>query len=357
MLTLLVWCMAFLVTYFTIPVIRRIAFRFDVLDIPGGRKIHKQVTPLLGGVGVFLGLMAGLFLFACILKFLGQATRPALSIDTIMPILAGGTLILTLGLVEDIWGLSAQARFICQMIVALAMIASGVKIDFLPDTVWGNAGEILLTCIWIVGLTNAYNYLDGLDGLASGSATINLFFFGVILYSVGQYALGLIAVILTAACLGFLPYNLHKTNKIFLGEAGSTFLGFTLSCIAIQGTWAQDNMVRLFIPILVLGVPIFDMIFTTVMRVKEGKVKTIIEWLQYGGKDHFHHYLVDVGLSPWGAVLFIYAITFSLGISAYMVNNDAGIEGFLTLAQATIIFWVIAVLMVVGRHRRTGWQS
>ncbi len=356
MITLLVWCLAFLITYFSIPVIRRVAFRFDVLDIPGGRKIHKQVTPLLGGVGVFLGLMSGIFLFVCDLKLLGYAARPALNIDAIMPILVGGTLILTLGLVEDIWGLSAQARFTCQMLVALAMVASGIKINFLPDTLWGNTIEVLLTCVWIVGLTNAYNYLDGLDGLASGSATINLFFFAVILYSVGQYALGLIAVILTAACLGFLPYNLHKTNKIFLGEAGSTFLGFTLACIAIQGTWAKDDTVRLFIPILILGVPIFDMIFTTVMRVKEGKVKTIIEWLQYGGKDHFHHYLVDVGLSPWGAVLFIYAITGALGISAFMVNNDNGLEGLLTVSQAAIIFCVIAVLMVVGRHRRTGWK-
>jgi len=92
------------------------------------------------------------------------------------------------------------------------------------------------------------------------------------------------------------------------------------------------------------------------MRIKDGKVKTIIEWLQYGGRDHFHHYLVDVGLSPIGAVLFIYAISVSLGISAYMVNNDNGIEGLLTIAQATIIFCVIAVLIVVGRRHRTGWK-
>jgi len=223
MVTLLIWCLSFLVTYFTIPVIRRIAFRFDVLDIPGGRKTHKQVTPLLGGLGVFLGLMSGIFMFALVLKFLGQAVRPALQINTVMPILAGATLILTLGLVEDIWGLSAQARFTCQLLIALAMVACGVKINFLPATLWGNATEIILTCLWIVGLTNAYNYLDGLDGLASGSAAINLFFFAVILYIAGQYALGLVAIILIAACLGFLPYNLHKSNKIFLEMQGPLF--------------------------------------------------------------------------------------------------------------------------------------
>ena len=357
MVTLLVWCAAFLITYFSIPVIRRIAFRFDVLDIPGGRKIHKRVTPLLGGVGVFLGLFAGILIYAFAVKFLGGSARHALNINTIMPVLVGGTLILILGIIEDIWGLSAQARFTCQLFITLGMVISGVRVDFLPGTVWGNAIEVFLTCLWIVGLTNAYNYLDGLDGLASGSAAINLFFFAAILYGMGQYALGLIAVILTAACFGFLPYNLHKTNKIFLGEAGSTFLGFMLACVGIQGTWAQDSTVRLFVPVLILGVPIFDMIFTTVMRIRDGKVKTIIQWLKYSGKDHFHHYLVDVGLPPWGAVIFIYAITASLGISAYMVSNDKSLEGLLTIAQATIIFWVIAVLMVVGRRRRSGWHK
>jgi UDP-GlcNAc:undecaprenyl-phosphate/decaprenyl-phosphate GlcNAc-1-phosphate transferase len=150
---------------------------------------------------------------------------------------------------------------------------------------------------------------------------------------------------------------LHKKNKIFLGEAGSTFLGFALASLALQGSWAQDNIVRLFIPILILGVPIFDMIFTTIMRIKEGKVKNIMEWLQYGGKDHFHHYLVDVGLPPIGAVFFIYAINLSLGISSVMLSNDTVIEGMLSLYQAGIVFGVIATLMVVGKRHRSGWSG
>lgn len=356
MITILVWGLVFLITYFSLPVLRKIAFRFDILDIPGGRKIHKHVTPLLGGIGVFIGLMSGLLVYALLVKYLGGSPRSALNIDTLMPMLVGGTAILVLGLVEDILGVSAQARFLCQLLISVGMIISGVKIDFLPPTFIGNTIEIALTLLWIVGLTNSFNYLDGLDGLASGSAIINSMFFAIILYSMGQYALGLFCVVLTAACAGFLPYNLHKTNKIFLGEAGSTFLGFSLACVGIQGNWAVDSVVRLFIPVLIIGVPIFDMVFTTVMRIKDGKVKTIIEWLQYGGKDHFHHYLVDVGLAPWGAVVFIYAISVSLGVSAYMVSNDNVIEGLLTVSQSTIIFWVIAVLMVVGKRRRTGWH-
>jgi UDP-GlcNAc:undecaprenyl-phosphate GlcNAc-1-phosphate transferase len=144
---------------------------------------------------------------------------------------------------------------------------------------------------------------------------------------------------------------------MFLGDAGSTFIGFILAAIGIVGSWAENNIVRISIPILVLGVPIFDMIFTTFMRIRDGKVKTVLEWLSYSGKDHFHHYLVDLGLRPYTAVIFVYFITASLGISAIMVSNDPAIEAFLTLTQASIIFGVIATLIIVGRRRHDGWSK
>ena len=341
--TIIVWLVSFLVTICCIPLVRKLAFRFDILDYPGGRKIHKEVTPLLGGLCIYLGV---------IIALLSQAP----SLKLISPILVGGTFILILGLWEDIKKLSAQIRFLVQLIITLGMIfVGGLRIEFLPNNFIGNIVEVILTIFWIVGLTNAYNYLDGMDGLAAGSAIINLFFFAVILYNTGQYSLGLLAISLIGGCFAFLPYNLNQKNKIFLGEVGSTFLGFTLACLALQGSWAQDNIVKLFIPILIMGVPIFDMVFTTIVRIKEEKIKTIIEWLQYGGKDHFHHYLVDVGLPPIGAVFFIYSVTISLGISSVMISNDSAIEGFLSLYQAGIVFGVIATLMVVGKRHRSGW--
>lgn len=153
-----------------------------------------------------------------------------------------------------------------------------------------------------------------------------------------------------ASCLGFLPRNFKK-SKIFLGDAGSTFIGFTLAGIAIIGNWAEDNIVRLTVPILILGVPIFDMVFTTIMRIKEKKISTIIEWLKYGGKDHFHHRLIDLGLHPQRALLFIYFINLSFGISAIMVSNEKVIVGLLSILQASIIFAGIAVLMLIGKKR------
>lgn len=336
---------SFLLALIIIPLIRKLAFKFQILDYPGGRKIHKEVTPLLGGLGIFTALITALLLWAPELRSLSA-------------ILIGASLILIIGLIEDIKGLSAQIRIAAQMIITLGIIfIGGLRIEFLPNNLLGNVVEVLLTIFWIVGLTNAYNYLDGLDGLAAGSAVINLFFFSVILYNTGQYSLGLLAISLIGGCLAFLPYNLDKKNKIFLGEAGSTFLGFTLACLGLQGSWASDNIVRLSIPIIILGVPIFDMIFTTIMRVKEEKVKSFTQWLRYGGKDHFHHYLVDVGLSPLGAVFFIYAINLSLGISSIMLSNDTMIEGMLSLYQAAIVFVVIATLMVAGKHHHSGWSD
>jgi len=338
MKTLFAFSISFVITYITLPVLRALAFKLNILDIPTARKIHKVATPLLGGIAVYLGLIIGVaFNFDKLFIFL--------------PLLLGATLILLLGLVNDIKELSAQARFISQLLIALGMVAMGVRISFLPEGAVWDIMEIVITVIWIVGVTNAYNYLDGLDGLAAGSAVVNLLCFGVVLYKTDQYTLGLLAVILMAACLGFLPYNFRK-EKIFLGEAGSTLLGFILAGIALLGNWADNNIVRISIPILILGVPIFDMIFTSVMRIKEGKVKTLLEWLRYGGKDHFHHYLVDMGFHHLGAVIFIYFVTFSLGLSAIMVSNDLAIEAFLTLSQAAIIFGIIAALIVAGKRQR-----
>ncbi len=338
----LAFLISFLVTYLSIPLFIALAFRLNILDLPGGRKIHRIATPILGGAAIYLGLVTGLLFFN--LEYF----------SLYFPILIGATLILILGLITDIKELTARLRFLSQALIALIVIKLGAKISFLPIGPWKEITEALITVIWIVGVTNAYNYLDGLDGLAGGSAAINLSCFAVILYLSGQYPLGLLSIILLATCLGFLPYNFKKA-KIFLGEAGSTFLGFILAAIALVGNWAEDNIVKISIPVLILGVPIFDMVFTTVMRVKEGRVKTILEWLRYGGKDHFHHYLVDLGFRPLGAVVFIYGVTLSLGITAIMVSNDRASEAFLAILQAGIIFVIVANLIVVGKRHRSGW--
>ncbi len=335
MKSILTFIISFTAAFLSLPLLRALAVRFKILDFPGKRKMHRVATPLLGGAALYIGLTAGLFF----------NTR---NISLFFPVILGATSIFILGLVNDVTPLSARLRFLWQFLIALIVVSMGIHVDFVPKCYWKDILEALITAVWFVGITNAYNYLDGLDGLAAGSAAINLFCFSSILYMTGQYPLGLLAISLIASCAAFLPYNFQK-RKIFLGEAGSTFLGFILAGIGLVGNWAGDNIVKISIPVVVLGVPIFDMIFTTVMRIKEGKVRSLIEWLQYGGKDHFHHYLVDLGLRPVGSVLFIYCITLSLGISAIVISNGSAIEGFLGIIQASIILGMIGMLIVTGK--------
>lgn len=335
------FAISFLVAFISTPVLRRLAVTLKIVDLPNKRKIHKKAIPLLGGMAIYLGFLTGFFFHFEELRYF-------------LPVLIGGTIMLGVGVINDFRELSAKFRLLCQLLIALIIVNSGIRVDFLPNNFLGNLGEVLLTIFWIIGVTNAYNYLDGMDGLASGSAAINLVCFGIILFIGFQPYLCAVSIILAAACAGFLPHNFNR-RKIFLGDAGSTFLGFSLACVAIMGTWAEANIVRLSIPLLILGVPIFDMIFTTIVRINQKKVVTITEWFEYAGRDHFHHYLVDLGLSPVGAVLFIYSITLSLGMSAILVTNDSPFEALFVVVQSAIIFTIIGVLMVVAKKRHSGW--
>ncbi|MFH1459690.1 MAG: MraY family glycosyltransferase [Candidatus Omnitrophota bacterium] len=334
--TLKAFLIAFLVSLLVTPIFRKLAFTWDILDIPNHKKVHEDPIPLLGGLAIYIGVIVAFLFFP-------QSFR------SILPIFISGSIILYMGTYDDIKGLSARVRIFIQVVLAAYVISTGLRVSFLPDNFVGNLAELMITIIWIVGVTNAYNYLDGLDGLATGSAVLNFLGFFIVLYQSGQFPLGLSLAIFAGACLGFLPQNFLSLKRMFLGDGGSTFIGFMLACLALKGNWASDNIVKLSIPILILGVPIFDMIFTTIMRIKEGKVRNIIEWLKYGGKDHFHHYLVDLGLKQRGSVFFIYYFTFSLGLSAIMVANDNAIEGILTLLQSSIIFGVIGILIVLGK--------
>lgn len=338
MQTIFVFAFSFLMVYLSTPLFKKLALKFGILDMPEARKIHKSPTPLLGGLAIYLGFVLGLAFNPVAFKF-------------VLGIIVGSSLILILGLVDDVRGLSAQLRLIGQVFAALVVIGFGIRLSFLPNNFWGDTAEVILTLVWIVGITNALNYLDGLDGLAAGVGAISAFFFAVISYQTNQPRISLSALLLMAGCLGYLPHN-FKQAKIFLGDAGSTFIGFVLAGIAVQGDWAENNVVRITVPVLVLAIPIFDMVFTTIMRIKEAKVNTVMEWLQFGGKDHFHHRLIDLGLFPNEGTFFIYFVTISFGINALMVSNEKAIVGVLSILQASIILAGIAVLMLVGRRRK-----
>ncbi len=207
-----------------------------------------------------------------------------------------------------------------------------------------------------MGITNAFNFLDGLDGLATGSAAIHALFMGIYATTTGQLELAILALCLMGASLGFLPHNykLHRRGAsadIFLGDSGSTFLGFMLASFAIMGDWAGQSPKDLIAPVLILAVPIFDMVLTTFVRVADGSVKSLVEWILFTGRDHFHHRLVGIGIRKKEAVAIIYLLNLCLGLSAFLLKETATTDAILVLTQVAIVFGIVGYALVVMDRR------
>ncbi len=328
---------AFLVAYLLTPLMRLAAARLKIVDIPDPRKIHKEPIPKLGGVAIYISYVLIVFMnFDFSIELKG--------------VIAGGTIILLIGLIDDIKGVKAGLKLIGQLVATAGLILSGVKLNIFPDIWWGDVGEIVLTFIWIVGITNAVNFFDGMDGLATGLAAICSLSFFVVAQITGQSYLGYITIALAGSCLGFLRFN-FKPASIFLGDAGSTFLGFTLAGIAIMGGWAEnDPKVALSLPLLILGIFIFDMIYITIARILRGRVKSFKEWIEYTGKDHLHHRLALLKFTETETVLFIYLITICLGIGGIILKAAQNLKIYLELLQGLCVLAIIVILMLAGRE-------
>lgn len=332
--------LSFGVGFIVTPIICALAPRLGAVDVPAGRKAHGAPTALLGGVAIYIA-------------FAVTVLRNFAFTDELKGIVLAGTLILMVGIVDDLRELPARWKLAAQLAAVAILIRYGVVITFLPDTLWGTVGEWLLTAFWVVGITNAVNFLDGMDGLAAGSTGINAMFFGLVAWQNSQYDMMFLALPLLGACLSFLVYNFRPGQRawIFLGDAGSTFLGFMMAALAVMGDWASHHTVGLIVPILILGVPIFDMTFTTVMRVGTGRVRNFHQWIEFTGRDHIHHRLEDLRIGRVGAVLIIYVVSIWLGLSALALKNTTGINALLQVAQSVIVFLLLGYFMVFVRRQ------
>ncbi|MGH7273579.1 MAG: glycosyltransferase family 4 protein, partial [Nitrospiria bacterium] len=241
---LYVFLFSFSVSYTLTPFVRSIAIKRNVLDRPNERKIHLVPTPLLGGLAVYLGI-------------LGSIGANAIMSEGIVAILLAGTLIMVVGLIDDVKGLSAGVRLCAQLLAMAIVMLSGKVLTLFPAGWIGSSLNVVVTVVWIIGITNALNFFDGMDGLATGLTAIIAFFLGVVAFQTDQPLLGWFAVAIVGSCLGFLPYNFRPSQPatIFLGDTGSSFLGFILACLAVKGNWAEGNpIVSLSNPILIFGV-------------------------------------------------------------------------------------------------------
>lgn len=325
------------------PIMIVIARKAGILDAPGGRKIHDRVTPLLGGVAIIVSFVSAL------LANMILDTR-----DVIL--IAGGTVVAVVGLIDDWKSIRARYKLVIQIVVVIILIRFGIVLDLFPNqTTWGYLLNALLSIIWIVGLTNAMNFIDGMDGLATGVSAIISLFLGLVAFQTGQPFMGWIAIAMLGSCLGFLPFNfsLRKPASIFLGDAGSTFFGFILASLAIKAAWADNNPIVSFAtPVLIFWVLIFDMTYITVERIITGKVRSFQGWIDYVGTDHIHHRLYAIFGSRTKVVSFIFFLCATLGVSAITLRNARPIDGILTVLQAFLITVIVSILEYSGRNHK-----
>ncbi len=332
---------AFSISFLTVPLVRTYAFWRGILDQPAERKVHRIPTPLLGGVAVYAAFaLAILHNFHFSLQLKG--------------VVLGATLLLLLGLLDDVFDVPAPLKLAGQVGGALIAIAYGVTLKLIPAWIAGAwVGNVIVTLLWFVAVTNAVQFLDGMDGLAAGLGVVAALFFSVVSLQTEQSYLVFLSAALLGACLGFLPYNFRPWShaQVFLGDGGASFIGFTLAGLAVMGEWARDNpLVALSAPLLILGVPLFDIAFVSVHRILTGKTHSIREWLAYVGKDHIHHRFEALGLTKTQSVLLIHFLSVTLGLSAILLKDAKIYEAVLLLLQAVFILSIVAIIETVGRR-------
>lgn len=317
------------------PFVKKLAVKIGAVDVPKDeRRMHKKPMPLMGGLAMYLGFVVALLIFVPMTK-------------EMIGTLIGATLIVVTGIIDDRFTMDAKVKFLCQIVAAIVPIACGVRIELFTNFLSPTSGtqilldtlSIPLTLVWIVGTCNAVNLIDGLDGLACGVSTIASFSIFLILVQKGDPVTALVIAALAGACIGFLPYNFNPA-KIFMGDTGALFLGFILATVSIMGEFKWFSLVNFGLPFLVLGLPIFDTLFSIIRRVIHGKKP----W--EADRGHIHHRLIDFGMSQKQAVAVLYAISAVLGLSANLLTNSNVIK-LVIMGVVILIFIVIAVCVYI----------
>ncbi|ADG07448.1 MraY family glycosyltransferase [Kyrpidia tusciae] len=314
---LLAFAAAFAAVYGMVPVVRRFALKWGFVDMPNQRKIHKEPIPLMGGVALYVGF--------ALAATAATAASPQVHLTMdFWGIVLGGLVIVATGLLDD--GFKAKGRelspwpkLIMQFVAAGILIAFGVQIKWvtIPFTPQGmylmpDWLSIIATLLWVVAITNMINFLDGVDGLAAGIAAISsttLFFVALIK---DQAPTALYAATMIGVTLAFLKHNFHPA-KIFMGDAGAMFLGFTLAAISVDGAFKSATLVSVLVPVLALGVPIFDTVYVIFKRLKDNRPIYVAD------KGHTFHLLMRSGMNQVQTVAFLYLLGICFSLASIVV--------------------------------------
>ena len=333
---ILTFVIAFAFSFASTPIVYRLAYKIGAIDVPkDGRRMHKRPIPRLGGLAIIFGFTVSICCFAHFSREL-------------IATLCGAFIIAVMGVIDDCENLSAKRKFVIQIIAALVVIIGGnIRITVLtnpnifsenPYIVLPMWLSVITSVLWIVFITNAVNFIDGLDGLAAGVSAIMSVSLVFIALRIQEYSSAIIGLALMGACFGFLPFNFNPA-KIFMGDTGSTFLGFILATLSIQGVFKSYAIITFAVPLLILGLPLFDALFAMIRRIWRGQSPMVAD------RGHLHHRLIDMGFSQKQTVFILYAISGVLGITA-VVLAESGTLRALILLFCVLIFMLIESLMV-----------
>ncbi len=330
---------AFAVAYATTPFIKVLAYRIGAIDKPGEeRRVHKKPTPLLGGLAIFYGFVVSILCLS--------------EIDMgVRGMIFGALVIIITGVFDDIRPLHPLIKLAGQILAAVIVVLHGLQIYRISmPTIIAPAGSLELgmfsipvTIVWIVAVTNAVNLIDGLDGLAAGISSIASMTLLCIALIASEGNVAIMTAALTGACFGFLPYNFNPA-KIFMGDTGAMFLGFILSCVSIMGVFKAYAVISFVVPILVLGLPLFDTGFVMLRRMKNHQP------IMGADRGHLHHKLLDMGLTQKQTVGILYLISSVLGLSAIVLIGAGALRAIVLVAF--IIICIAVTFFVINKKTK-----
>ena len=315
---------AFFISVTTTPVVRTLAFKFGVTDIPkDNRRMHKKEMPLMGGVAIFAAFTVSVLLFC-------KPTVPTVTM------LIGNLVIVITGIIDDKYDINAFVKLFLQIAASLIAVCGGItieQINILGFDIEFGVFAPLVTVLWITAITNAVNLIDGLDGLSCGVSTISAATLLVTLIRTDTdiNVICMIAI-LVGACMGFLPFNFNPA-RIFMGDTGALFLGYTLGVLSIQGCFKLNGIISFWVPILIFALPLADTTFAFLRRILTGKSPF------HADRGHLHHKLIDKGFDQKHAVMILYAVSGMLGIAAILFSFGWTLKALIMAAAAIVILY------------------
>ena len=328
---------AFISGLFLVPLIISFSEKQGLLDKPNERKIHSHPVPRLGGISIWFCTVVS-FLVLILLSYYPHRSL-------VSGLLLGSSLMFLLGLVDDVYNLSAKFKFVIQISIATIVFLLGVKITslFIPFLGLVTLPKFLsyfITIGWIVGISNAVNFIDGVDGLAGSVITISSVTLGLISIAASDVVIALVAFILAGSMLGFLTYNFHPA-KIFMGDSGALFAGFLLATLSVMFSMKNVDC-KMYVPLIILAVPILDITFSSLRRILKGKSPFVAD------AEHIHHKLLNLGLSQNKAVLLLVLFSIVMGALATYIAASDTTKYFLYAVIMSI------VMIILNRHAKSG---